>query len=433
LPPSVDDARLRRAQAAAGCSEIGLAVGRRLLTGKLTGQAAVARGPLGRPEVAESIESLIGGLEVACTIDEARQLEAVGANLYWNAWAGNPATVVRFARRDLRRVPEHWLRFDSRRSLLGSRNSNRGAERPVNAICNYTFALAAAECRLACVAVGLDPSLGVVHLDARSKASMALDILEPVRPRVEEFVVSLLAERTFRKTDFHEHANGAVRLGIDLRHSLALTMETWAKAAAPWAEEVVHILGASMDGRYAPSAPLTGAKRRQAAAEVKARKSTMARQRGVQRGAKPPAQAVTAALFATCKACGAPLPRGRRRVYCSTCRDAAPGQAPSQRRQRGRSIAAARKELERWRAEHPGAAADPEVFAEMILPGLAKVKLREIIDSCGVSKALASMIRSGRHVPNPRHWSVLATLAGVSTSQLERFGEPIRAGGREET
>jgi hypothetical protein len=58
------------------------------------------------------------------------------------------------------------------------------------------------------------------------------------------------------------------------------------------------------------------------------------------------------------------------------------------------------------------------VFAEIILPGLANLKLRDIIDACGVSKALASMIRSGRHVPQLRHWSALATLAGVPTSQL---------------
>jgi hypothetical protein len=251
---------------------------------------------------------------------------------------------------------------------------------------------------------------------------MALDVLEPVRARVEEFVLSLLAERTFRKVDFHEDASGAVRLGIDLRHNLALTTQTWAKAAAPWAEEVVHILARSVEGRYEPSAPLTGAKRRRAAAEVKARKSTMARQRGLQRGAKPPPEPVTAALFATCKACGAQLPSGRRRIYCSNCRDAAPGQAPSQRRQRGRAIAAARAELERWRAEHPGAGADPEVFTETILPGLTKVKLRDIIDACGVSKTLASMIRSGRHIPPLRHWMALASLAGVTAPQRKHRG-----------
>jgi hypothetical protein len=59
------------------------------------------------------------------------------------------------------------------------------------------------------------------------------------------------------------------------------------------------------------------------------------------------------------------------------------------------------------------------VFVGIILPGLAEVKLRDIVDACGVSKALASMIRSGRHIPPRRHWSALATLAGLPASQLK--------------
>jgi len=41
-----------------------------------------------------------------------------------------------FAARDRRRVPAHWLRFDTRRSVLASSKSNRKAERPVNTILN---------------------------------------------------------------------------------------------------------------------------------------------------------------------------------------------------------------------------------------------------------------------------------------------------------
>jgi hypothetical protein len=44
---------------------------------------------------------------------------------------------------------------------------------------------------------------------------------------------------------------------------------------------------------------------------------------------------------------------------------------------------------------------------------LAGVKLREIMDACGVAKSSASEIRSGRHLPALRHWPALAELAGV--------------------
>ena len=41
--------------------------------------------------------------------------------------------------------------------MLASTNANRKAERPVNGIVNYLYALLEAEAILACQAVGLDP------------------------------------------------------------------------------------------------------------------------------------------------------------------------------------------------------------------------------------------------------------------------------------
>jgi CRISPR-associated protein Cas1 len=61
-----------------------------------------------------------------------------------------------------------------------------------------TYSLAAIEARLACEAVGLHPALGFVHADEPQRDNLALDLLEPVRPEVERFVLDLVAERTFR-------------------------------------------------------------------------------------------------------------------------------------------------------------------------------------------------------------------------------------------
>jgi len=89
---------------------------------------------------------------------------------------------------------------------------------------------------------------------------------------------------------------------------------------------------------------------------------------------------------------------------------AIPGQDAESRVRRGRGIAATRTELERWRAEHPGAEADPEEFRAQILPALASVRLTAIMAAVGCAKSTASMIRSGRHVPALRHWASLAKL-----------------------
>ncbi len=56
-PPGIDDPRIRRAQAAAADSQVGLHVARAVLAAKLDGQAAVAD-QLGEPGAAETIEAL---------------------------------------------------------------------------------------------------------------------------------------------------------------------------------------------------------------------------------------------------------------------------------------------------------------------------------------------------------------------------------------
>jgi CRISPR-associated endonuclease Cas1 len=394
--PGSDDARLRRSQAMAATTPIGLRIASTLLAAKLEGQARLAGDTLNRPDAAETIETLAAALSEVSTIEEARQLEATAANAYWSAWSDNPATAMRFAGREQHRVPEHWFRFDSRRSLLSGGKSNRKAERPLNAVLNYLYALAQIETRVACLAVGLDPGLGVVHADTRNRDSMVLDVLEPVRAAVEETVLGLAVQRVWRKADFHERPDGSVMLGLEVRHTLPRTMELWAKTAAPVAELVAHRLGETVEGVWKPTAPLTRAKRRQAAAKVKARKAAVASATASKQAGRRPVPVVPQ-LFRTCVDCGGPLtgPSGRpsRQVRCESCWDAAPGQGSSQRRQRGRSIAASRAETEAWRAEHRGQQARPEDFAP-IRAGLAKVRLVEIMLAAGVAKSTASMIRS---------------------------------------
>ena len=121
-------------------------------------------------------------------------------------------------------IPPHWSTFETRRSVLASCSGNRNAERPLNALLNYAFALVEAESVLACAAVGLDPGLGIVHNDAKGRQSMALDIMEPVRPEVEGFVLDMLSARTSGKAEFVETDEGHVKLRAPLTHELAETM-----------------------------------------------------------------------------------------------------------------------------------------------------------------------------------------------------------------
>lgn len=420
--PGRNDARIRRAQALAAGSPAGLAAVRHLLAAKLNGQAEVLREVLGATETAETLADLAEGIGVADDVEEARQLEAVAAAAYFATWASHQATAVCFVARDRSRVPPHWQVFDSRRSAItGSSNTNRMAERPINALLNYCYRLAEIEARFACVRLGLDPGLGVLHADAAGRDSLALDLIEPVRPAVDRFVLDLVAERGFHKRDFVERSDGHVRVAAPLTHELTTTMPTWRRAVAGHAETVAHVFADQVAGKLIKGTPLTNAKATKAQAAVRQRKAAEARVRAEavnteHRIGQPIRRPKTTdaeragALFATCIDCGGPLARSRH-VRCPSCWERQPGQSRESRKRRGRSIAMARSELERWKAEHPHANADPEAF-QPIRAQLATVKLSAIVTACGVSKATASAWRSGRYVPPLLHWKTLCELGG---------------------
>ena len=166
-PRLTDDARLRRTQALAPFEPYGLDIARWLMSRKIMGQGKLVLQRFGDAVTAETIGDLALAVESAATIDELRQLEASAAALYFGAWSGRAECAPAFAARDRSRVPPHWSRYEGRRSVLASAASNRKAERPVNALLNYVYSLVEAEAILACLAVGLDPGLGIVHADAK--------------------------------------------------------------------------------------------------------------------------------------------------------------------------------------------------------------------------------------------------------------------------
>ena len=196
-----NDPRLRRAQATAIDTPTGDDIARRLISEKVAAQADTLRGvdvvaPVG-DDVIEALRDVPRRLHVATSRDEIRTAEALAAAAYWRAWADVP---VRFARRDAGRVPEAWLRFGTRSSPLTA--SPRLAVAPAQAILNYLYSLLEAEARLACLTVGLDPGLGVLHADLNARDSLALDVMEPIRPVVDRWVLAMLERRSFRAADF---------------------------------------------------------------------------------------------------------------------------------------------------------------------------------------------------------------------------------------
>lgn len=171
-PPGPSDARLRRAQALAHHGETAVNIARELIFRKLSGQEQVIRTKFGNSKLADLILNSRIALAEVDTISSIRQLEARAASAYWSAWKQLP---IRFPSADIRRVPAHWCSFGSRQSPLTG--SPRLAATPANAILNYLYALLESEARLAAAALGLDPGMGVLHVDTDSRDSLACDLM----------------------------------------------------------------------------------------------------------------------------------------------------------------------------------------------------------------------------------------------------------------
>jgi CRISPR/Cas system-associated endonuclease Cas1 len=75
--------------------------------------------------------------------------------------------------------------------------SARLATNPPNAILNYCYALLESEARLAAAAMGLDPGIGMLHVDSPVRDSLACDIMEAVRPSVD--LLDWLAREPLRR------------------------------------------------------------------------------------------------------------------------------------------------------------------------------------------------------------------------------------------
>lgn len=247
-----EDARLRRAQAFAGSGgpneSVGLRIVKDLLTLKMQGQEANLRN-LGHEKYASRVAASTAKLKAAKTVDLCRGWEGRGAKAYWEALVGTIS--VPWSDSDAEKVPAHWRTYVSRQSLTSGKS--RGATDPINAMFNYCYRLAEIEAVLACHATGLDPTLGFLHLDKDARNSLALDLMELIRPEVDAFVLGLLGElgkpaRKFSRFDFLEASDGACRITSPLTHELAEQTIRWAKTLAPTVERYAKTIATSAGG-----------------------------------------------------------------------------------------------------------------------------------------------------------------------------------------
>jgi CRISPR-associated endonuclease Cas1 len=252
--PTRSEAKLRRVQALAPFNPGGLAVARLLLAGKLEGQQQLLEWLPADGYTRRVLADRLAAVQGGGTVPELVAAEAEAAAAYWSCWRQIP---VRFRPADRRRLPEHWQLFGQRQSSLTG--GGRMAVTPAGAMLNYLYALLEAEARLACLQVGLDPALAIVHADTRGRDSLPLDLMEAVRPSVDRYLLAFLRDRVFGAADFHETPRGQGRILPPLTHQLAETLPAWRQLLGHVTEQVTRLLLKQQPRLETLPTPLTGA------------------------------------------------------------------------------------------------------------------------------------------------------------------------------
>ncbi|MCD7863299.1 MAG: type I-C CRISPR-associated endonuclease Cas1c [Lachnospiraceae bacterium] len=82
---------------------------------------------------------------------------------------------------------------------------------PVNAMLSFGYTMLANDCAGALEGVGLDSFVGFMHRDRPGRKSLALDLMEELRPLlVDRFVLTLINNRQIRPEHFQKAESGAV-------------------------------------------------------------------------------------------------------------------------------------------------------------------------------------------------------------------------------
>jgi CRISPR-associated endonuclease Cas1 len=408
-PQGLNDPRLRRAQALAPWDGTGLDIMRAVLTDKLRGQAAVLERIDGSEGAIANILAAVEEMGQAATLQDMRTIEGKAALAYWRAWEHVP---VSWVRRDEPRVPDHWRSFGARMSPISAKP--RYAINPPNAILNYLYAVLESEMTLAIRAVGLDPGMGLLHVDQASRDSLTLDLMEAVRPQVDAYVLDLLAGQSLAAGMFFETGKGVCRVMPRLAHTLAETGQLWLTAIAPVVEDVAHALHyASRNLSSAAPKSARGPSKRERAWREPPTRLTHANKIARVSSRRAPAPPTA------CIACGAVLEgykRGRRR-YCDDC-------LPARKHQVAVTLGERKPSFhEQWKlpAEDD---ANPDHFTKEILPKLQNVLLRDIARVTGYSLGHSGNVRKGSAIPDPRHWDALLELCTDGAEQAN----PLRRG-----
>jgi CRISPR-associated protein Cas1 len=164
---------------------------------------------------ANSLTEVIESLPKATTLDGVRGSEGRAGAVYFSVF-------------------QYLVHSDDEALVFDGRN-RRPPRDPVNALLSFLYALVRTECQAALEGVGLDPQIGFLHAVRPGRRSLALDLMEELRPLVaDRLALTLINRRQVTAKHFEERPGGGISLTDKGRRALLVAYQKRK------AEEVYH-------------------------------------------------------------------------------------------------------------------------------------------------------------------------------------------------
>ena len=143
--------------------------------------------------VSKQIYGLLSQVKEVTALEELRGLEGVGASAYFGVF--------------------NEMILGDKETFSFQGRSRRPPLDAVNAMLSFAYSLLAHDCASALESAGLDSYVGFLHRDRPGRTSLALDLMEELRPcMADRFVLTLINNRQVKAADFQYMESGAVLL-----------------------------------------------------------------------------------------------------------------------------------------------------------------------------------------------------------------------------
>lgn len=136
-----------------------------------------------------------------CSIEDIRSLEAQASRYYWEALA--------FAL-------EKYITIPGR--------VKKGAADPFNICLNYLYGILYGQIEASLLMAGLDPYMGIVHINRHTKPALAFDHIEPFRPWADKVALQLCMQHFADNGNFEKSAIDGYILSTSGKKTL---INTW--------------------------------------------------------------------------------------------------------------------------------------------------------------------------------------------------------------